>query len=242
MKKALILLVAIKLGFAFFCYGQIELSEPVPEDTKRITAIIQYTSSFRFGDDLKLGEKVVYQVNNVDNPEDYSEHSLEVISRNDSTTIVLELFEGNELYVEFRNISKKVTAIWGKDILGGNHILTLLTENELQEIEKTKEQKVPKKLKLSNWKVSSELIDYQLNDSNISCKKIEIDNINGELSAEMVDILNQEEKMIMSDEIPKMLPLVPVAFVNISKKDALKNTNSGFVQNNNLTLKNFIKN
>lgn len=50
------------------------------------------------------------------------------------------------------------------------------------------------------------------------------------------------DKIVLSDDVPKLLPLVPVAVSNITKKELLTEDNAGFVSNNLLRLKYFNKN
>ncbi|PID28756.1 MAG: hypothetical protein CSB55_03135 [Candidatus Cloacimonadota bacterium] len=220
----------------------IELSEPDPDDTKRITAVIQLTSEFRFSSNLNEGDEVIYEINE-DNPtEEYSEHILKVIDKNDSTTTVLELFEGNKLFTEFTNSNKRVVRIWGKDIAGGDHNLTLLSDNELREIIKSKNNLPGIFSKINKWQIINSRDKYELNGSSISYIKIELDLDNMDISKKTKEILRAnkaENTLLLSNDIPKMFPLVPVAFTNMSKKDILTKNDAGFVKNNNLRLKSF---
>lgn len=242
MKKLIFMLSLITILMPIYSF---ELSEPDPEDTKRITAIIQYTSELRFGDDLKKGDEVVYEVNDEAISEEYSNHILRVIDRNDSTTTILELFEGNELYVEFKNSNKKVIKIWGKDIAGGDHSLTLLSENKLNNIITEISTNTPENIRLKKWKISEIRDEMDINNQIINCKKIDLDIDNLDLPKSVKNELRgkkSETYITLSDDVPKMLPLVPVAFISISKRELLTNENAGFVENNNLKLKSFIKN
>jgi hypothetical protein len=242
MKKALLAFILITMVLPIY---SIELSEPDPEDTKRITAIIQYTSVFRFGNNLKKGDEVVYEVNEVVKTDEYSEHILKVIDKDNNSTTVLEIFEGNELYIQFESNTKKVIKIWGKDIAGGDHFLTLLSDNELDNIITEKNNNTPEEIKLNKWKTSEPSDEYDVNNQVIHCKIIELDIDNLDLPATLKEKMrkeNNENSITLSDDIPKMLPLVPVAFTNTSKREMLTYDNAGFVQNINLTLKSFIKN
>ena len=229
----------IIFAFQIFC---IELSEPDPEDTKRITAIIQYTSEIRFSSNLNKGDEVVYEVNEENKTEEYSKHILRVIDKNDSTTTVLELFEGNELYIEFFNTTKKVKKIWGKDIAGGEHNLTLLLDKELREIIESKNNLTRSISKINKWKIANPKDDYEVNNSRISYMKIELDIDNMDVPEKTKKVLREnkaENTLLLSNDVPKMLPLVPVAFTNMSKKEILKENDAGFVENDNLRLKSF---
>ncbi|MCF7911066.1 MAG: hypothetical protein K9M99_00935 [Candidatus Cloacimonetes bacterium] len=239
MKRLLTAVLLILLSIP--AYG-IELSDPDPEDTRRITAIIQYTSEFRFGDNLKKGDEVVYEVNDETQSEEYADHTLRVIDRNNNTTTVLELFEGNELFVEFFNKTKEVVRIWGKDIVGGDHELTLLSQQEVEEVVgKTNIDKNPMK-ELCKWKVTTPRENYSVKDKQIQCKLIELD-IDETLPSKVQDGLREnssEISVLMSNDVPKMLPLVPVAVACTGKKEFLMD-NAGFVRNNNLRLKSYRK-
>jgi hypothetical protein len=237
MRRILFAFLMILLTIPVFC---IELSEPDPEDTRRITAIIQYTSEFRFGDNLKKGDEVVYEVNEEEN-EEYAEHVLKVIDKNDTKTTVLELFEGNELYVEFLNTSKKVTRIWGKDIAGGDHNLTLLSQNEIDEVVGKAKLNEDLMKNINKWKVSNLRDNYEVANQQVQCREIELDIDKLDLPESAKDKLREkktESSILVSNDIPKMLPLVPVAVPNIGKKEFLTD-NAGFVRNNNLRLKSF---
>lgn len=242
MKKLLLVIIVILILLPVF---GLELSEPDPEDTKRITAIIQFTSVFRFGDNLKKGDEVVYEVNTEVKTDEFSEHILRVIDKNDNNTTILELFEGNELYVQFENISKRVIRIWGKDIAGGDHFLNLLSADELDNIVTKKYNNTPDEIKLNKWKTTEANEEYDVNNQFINCMTIELDIDNLDLPTTLKEKMRKEKNdnlITLSNDIPKMLPLVPVAFINLSKKELLKNDNAGFVQNKNLKLRSYIKN
>ncbi len=239
MKKLLLSVLLIIFTIQIFC---IELSEPDPVDTKRITAIIQFTSEFRFSSNLNEGDEVIYEVNEENKTEEYSEHILKVIEKNDSTTTVLELFEGNKLFVEFTNSNKRVVRIWGKDIAGGDHNLTLLSDNELREIIESKNNLTRSLSKINKWNVSNAKDEYEVNNRRISYMKIELDVENLDIPEKTKKVLREnkaENSLLISNDIPKMLPLVPVAFTNMSKKEILIENDAGFVENNNLRLKSF---
>ena len=44
------------------------------------------------------------------------------------------------------------------------------------------------------------------------------------------------DEIILSNDVPKLLPLVPIAVTNLAKKEILARNNAGFVSNKNLKL------
>ncbi len=62
-------------------------------------------------------------------------------------------------------------------------------------------------------------------------------NIPVELSEEVA----KDNKLILSSDVPKMLPLIPVALSNFNKRSILKQYDYGFVENNILELRSFRK-
>lgn len=242
MKKVIFTILTIVVISQLF--GN-ELSQPDPDVTKRITAFIQYTSEYRFGNDLKEGDEVVYKIEGIKDDPVFGVHILKVIDKNEKTTTVLEIFEGNKLFVEFTNDTKKVIKIWGFDIEGGEHNLELLSFNEIEKVLGINESNIAEIQKFIEWDYVTTNNQRTADGEAINCKSLKLRIKKNELSKNIQDVLiklQEIEKIVLSDEVPKLLPLVPVAVLNLDKKNLLSRDNAGFVSNKNLKLKSFIKN
>jgi len=239
MRKTIIIIAIILFNLQLF--GN-ELSQPDPEVTRKITAAIQYSSSYRFGDDLKQGDEVVYEVDGVRDDPVFGVHKLKVITKNETTTTILEEFEGNKLFLEYHSATKRVIKIWGYDIEGGEHNLKLLSDNVVKQVLGVNERSEDEFQKFIEWDYKDVNNQITVNGKTINCKSLKPKIKENGLPKNIQDALlelQDLEKIVLSDEIPKLLPLVPVAVPNLAKRDLLSGDNAGFVNNKLLKLKSY---
>ena len=221
-----------------------ELSEPDPEDTKRITAIIQYTSKFRFSSNLEQGDKVVYKIIEDSMADEFNVHSLEVLKKDGQFTTVVEKFDGNEVYVKFESESRNVVEIWGKDITGRDHNLRILPNSDVENIM----QKMNKPAKITsnmmNWKINVEREEHFIGNNSINSFKISPQVKDSDIPDDLKQQIStsiEKNTLYLSEDVPKMYPLIPVSFQCLDKEDILLQTEAGFVKNNSLDLIEFTR-
>ncbi len=244
MKLRLILLMLLYvLGTNLSCDNNESILKSGNEK-KLIAGYIQMLSPIRFGNDLKLGDRVVYCYKTDGNDERI--HSLEVYSKDDKNIVILEEFEGNAVYIRFDNKTKEVTEIWGTDEFGENQTIDVLSKNELSTFENEINDMFATAdsfLQISkSFYLEAQTVKKHIGqDSRINTIEVKMDFAKTKISDEIYEEVAKDNKLILSSDVPKMLPLIPVALSNFNKRSILKQYDYGFVENNVLELRSFRK-
>jgi hypothetical protein len=244
MKLRLILLMLLYvLGTNLSCDNNESILKSGNEK-KLIAGYIQMLSPIRFGNDLKLGDRVVYCYKTEGNNE--SIHSLEVYSKDDKNMVILEEFEGNAVYIRLDNKTKEVTEIWGTDEFGENQTIDVLSKNELSTFENEINDMFATAdsfLQISDsFYLEAQTVKKHIGqDSRINTIDVKMDIAKTKISDEISEEVAKDNKLILSSDVPKMLPLIPVALSNYNKRSILSQYDYGFVENNVLELRSFRK-
>ncbi len=244
MKLRLILLMLLYvLGTNLSCDNNESILKSGNEK-KLIAGYIQMLSPIRFGNDLKLGDRVVYCYKTEGNNE--SIHSLEVYSKDDKNMVILEEFEGNAVYIRLDNKTKEVTEIWGTDEFGENQTIDVLSKNELSTFENEINDMFATAdsfLQISNsFYLEAQTVKKHIGQgSRINTIDVRMDVSKTNIPVELSEEVAKDNKLILSSDVPKMLPLIPVALSNFNKRSILKQYDYGFVENNILELRSFRK-
>lgn len=201
-------------------------------------------SPMRFGSDLKHGDRVVYHYKDIGNKENV--HSLEVFSKDDKNMIILEQFEGNSVYIRLDNKTKEVFAIWGTDEFGESQTIDVLSKNELSVFENEVDMMFNEGdsiLKVSDsFYLEARTKKKQIGvNSRINTFDVKMDIEKTKIPAELSQQFEHDNKLSLSNEVPKMFPLLPVAVTNFNKRSILKQCSYGFVENSVLELRSFRK-
>ena len=244
MKIKLIMLMCVYFFFTNLLCEDIESIMESGNKKKQIAGYIQMLSPVRFGNNLKLGDRVVYCYKTEGDNE--SIHSLEVYSKDDKNMVILEEFEGNAVYIRLDNKTKVVTEIWGTDEFGENQTIDVLSKNELSTFENEINDMFARAdsfLQIS----SSFYLETQADKKQVGLNSIintidvRMDVSKTNIPVELSEEVAKDNKLILSSDVPKMLPLIPVALSNFNKRSILKQYDYGFVENNILELRSFRK-
>lgn len=244
MKLRLILLMLFYvLGTNLFCENNESIMES-GNKKKQIASYIQMLSPIRFGNDLKLGDRVVYCYKTAGNNE--SIHSLEVYSKDDKNMVILEEFEGNAVYIRLDNKTKEVTEIWGTDEFGENQTIDVLSKNELSTFQNEINDMFATadsflQIRDSFYLEAQTVKKHIGQDLRINTIDVKMDIAKTKISDEISEEVAKDNKLILSSDVPKMMPLIPVALSNYNKRGLLKQYDYGFVENNILELRSFRK-
>jgi len=244
MKVKLLLLMCVYTLFTNLLCEDIESIMESGNEKKKIAGYIQMLSQIRYGNNLKLGDRVVYRYKAEGNND--SIHSLEVVSKDDKNMVILEEFDGNSVYVRLDNITKEVLAIWGTDEFGQDQTLDVLSKSELS----TFESEINDMFKVADsilqinesfyFDTNTEIKQVDQN-SRVNTIEVKMDITKTNIPDELSQEVRKENKLVLSSDVPKMLPLIPVALANFNKRSILKQYDYGFVENNILELRSFRK-
>ncbi len=244
MKLRLILLMLFYvLGTNLFCDNNESILKS-GNKKKQIAGYIQLLSQIRFGNDLKLGDRVVYCYKAEGNND--SVHSLEIMSKDDNNMVILEEFDGNSVYVRMNSNTKEVLAIWGTDEFGQDQVLNVLSKNELTifEDEISEMFNVADSILQINesfyFDANTEIKQVDQN-SRVNTIDVKMDITKTKIPEEISQEVIKENRLVLSSDVPKMLPLIPVALSNYNKRGLLKQYDYGFVENNILELRSYRK-
>ncbi|MBI9031500.1 hypothetical protein JEZ13_05825 [bacterium] len=244
MKMKLIMLMCIYIFFTNLLCNDMESIMESGNKKKQIAGYIQMLSPIRFGNDLKRGDRVVYCYKTEGNNE--SIHSLEVYSKDDKNMVILEEFEGNAVYIRLDNKTKEVTEIWGTDEFGENQTIDVLSKNELSTFENEINDMFATAdsfLQISgSFYLEAQTVKKQVGlNSRITTIDVKMDFAKTNIPVELSEEVAKDNELILSSDVPKMLPLIPVALSNFNKSSILKQYDYGFVENNVLELRSFKK-
>jgi len=197
-----------------------------------MAAFMQYSVQYRFGDNLLVGDKVEYKQNGDESNETIYE--LEVTEKTENGIWIVEKFEGNEVHLLVNLDNGKLLEIWGYDESGNMHEPELLQDYEVEErlqdmFNYSKLIGIPTEYKERESK------DLRYDNKTIACKLLYpiINNEAGKFD-------DKESVIVFSDEIPKMIPFhASISLLNADKY--FDDVVSGFVADNTIELKSFIK-
>lgn len=223
MMKKVLLLTLLSLILVLTAIEQELLDEEI-EAQKDMMAFMQYTACFRYGDDLKVGDMVVYAPHDCDDVNVTS--SMEVIDRTEEEVWVLEKIDGNDIYICINPETKKLKKIWGYDELGNKHEPTLISDNEVTQrvSEMMMEQQIMNRNQNLNWVKTMKSETREIENKSISVNEISASN----------------KKMVYSNEIPKLIPF-DLSIELINEHDDIPSNLGGFVENEWLKLVSFTK-
>lgn len=202
------------------------------EAQKDMVAFMQYSAPFRFGVDLKVGDKVEYKLESGNTNQTI--YSLEVIEETDEGIWIVEYFENNEIHFLYNLQSKKLIDIWGYDELGNKHEPDPLEDKEVNKrIQEMIDYAAFEKLPINFKEEESKILQY--NHSQILCRFYYP-------ADKLGNIVKSDERsaMVFSGEIPKMIPFQTSLTLLNSGKD-FKHSNLGLVKYNILNLMSFKK-
>ena len=160
--------------------------------------------------------------------------------------VILEEFEGNAVYIKLDNKTKEVIEIWGTDEFGENQTIDVLSKNELSTFENEINDMFATAdsfLQISNsFYLEAQTVKKHIGqDSRINTIDVKMDITKTNISDEISEEVAKDNELILSSDVPKMLPLIPVALSNFNKRSILKQYDYGFVENNVLELRSFKK-
>ncbi|MCK9330091.1 MAG: hypothetical protein PHY08_11775 [Candidatus Cloacimonetes bacterium] len=233
--KMNLFLIFISLIININCITYNSDSEDEKEAKMQLAAIIQYSAPYRFGQNLSLGDKVIYNTND-------ENIVLEVISKNDSLFTIKEEFYGNILIITYNYKNKNVTQIEGYKPNGDNVNLELCDNLILEE----KIQMIKNNIKFINEIRGVEnmksMHNINIKNQNLNCQNyVTKFNENKFNSKEEIDAINSVYNLYISNDIPKLYPSIDFLYYSLYTGNPLKDNSGGLVKSGTMNLINFIK-
>lgn len=195
-------------------------------------AFVQYTSPYRFSDDLNQGDKIIYQTKNQTN----NVVSLEVMRKSQTEIEIEEKFEGNIVHYIIDPKTKKIIKLSGSDEEGQQYECVLLPIEEVNRRIQSMREPVSIRFNLQNTQKSSMNIASKNLECTILMPTMKDDNESDE--EQNNSILNNSP--IFSKDIPYMLP-VKISNYIFNNEQVFSNFKEGFVKNNSYEIKEFNK-
>ncbi len=207
---------------------------------EQLAAMLQYTAKFRFSKNLDVGDKVVYK--RLDKKD--SEISLEVTKKTTKGIWIKEKFDKNEVNLLIELTTMQVMEIWGYDEENIYQKPSLLSNQEVEE----KIEELSKNFKDSNivekWNISQESMPFNISKKKIVCSilKPEI-KMEYKLNMSISEIrkVKKDLEIYLSDEVPKMYPIMTFAIQTIFSGKTFQDITYGFVKNEDLELTEFFR-
>lgn len=200
------------------------------EAQKDMAAFMQYSVQYRFDYDLKVGDKVEYKLANSESDETIYE--LEVTEKTEDGMWIVEKFDGNEVHMFVDTTNEKLLDLWGYDENGKRQEPELLDATEV--IDRVNEMAmISDQTDISDkWEQSQTSETFHLAGKQIACKFIE-----SKISENMP---KEETRIYFSEDVPALTPF-QIALFSLGFSNLVKTIDGGFVRNNLLELKTFIK-
>ncbi len=245
MKK--FVLIALVLSTVLFLVAN-ELSDRELEEQalKDMLSTLQYTAGSRFGNDLKVGDKVVYHVNTDFSSENQSEEfvSLEVIEESSKGIVIKESFDRNITYTTWDPVSNQIVDFYGYDENRCKQTPKLLHKSEVEANFSLVKSQASALIPFSFSQNDRAEYAVSVNSRDITCSKVNMEipeMFKQKLAQDQLDQIEEESAMYFSDEIPKLIPFVEVTLSMLNSLETLNQQNKGFVKNSVLELIEFRK-
>lgn len=246
-KKALILFV-LMICFIFISMDNLVAQDLDDEDEddeqlfqeaqKELAAFHQYSVQYRFGTDLKVGDKVEYKQSDSDSDE--AIYKLEVTEETHEGMWIVEKFDGNEVHMLVDLQNKILLDFWGYDEEGNRHEPELLSNTEVETIVNDMIGMSIQMGTPAKWSQEQIRETREIDSKEIECKYIVPDLSNLEFQQQKKDEIKNNTQMLFSNDVPNLLPF-SIAISVISSQQDFQEISGGFVKNNFLELKTFIK-
>jgi len=248
-KKALILF------FFMICFIFISMNNLVAQDLddeyedeellkkeadEELAAFHQYSVKYRFGKDLKVGDKVVYKVS-----EDFSDtdYELEVTEKTEQGLWIVEKFDGIAVHMLVDLENEKLLEFYGFDEDGNRHEPELLQDSKLNEtiLKMTGMIKFTGVPDIWNESPVNEFIDSHA--GRIHCHYIEPELTDEQLKnipSEELENVKQQIKSYYSLDVPKLIPF-QIALPLLISAETFQEIEEGLVKNAQFDLKSYEK-
>jgi hypothetical protein len=219
-------------------FGELLEKQIEEKNQEEMLTFMQLTAKYRFGNDLKVGDKVTYKKLGVE-----GQHcSLEVIENNNQKLLIKEYFDNITYYILWDSKTKEICDFYGYDEEKKLHKPELLNEEKLAD--NLNEYRTHGFLDMLPKIIKSESITtFQTREKSIPCSKYELelsDDFKQEKSKEKIDQFLEKNSFYFSSEIPKMIPFTFVTLSFVNSLDLLT-TDEGFVKNRSLELADYSK-
>ncbi len=210
------------------------------EAQEQLAAMLQWTTQYRFGKDLKVGDRVEYKL--IGDDENITEIELEVTKEERGGVWIVEKFEGNEVHMLVDLKTMTLLDLFGYDEDGERQEPPLLNKNKvLEKIEEMKnmakgmgEMGIP--IGWSNVK-NRENINTPI--GSISCTYLEpnfSEEITKNMKADELVEMNEAMKLYFSEDVPKLFPF-EIAMPAMVSSENFEIIKGGFVKNIDLEIK-----
>jgi len=214
------------------------------EAQEQLAATLQWSAKYRFGKDLKVGDRVEYKL--IGDDKNNTEVELEVTKEEKGGVWIVEKFDGNEVHMLVDLKTMTLLDLFGYDEEGRREEPPLLddekvldTMDEMKNMAKAMgEMGIP--IGWDNTK-SREIITTTV--GHLSCAYLEpkfSEGITKDMKSDEIVEISKAMKSYFSEDIPKLLPfeITPNVFVSPEIFGTLED---GFVKNIDLEIKDYRK-
>jgi len=214
------------------------------EAQEQLAAMLQWSVKYRFGKDLKVGDRVEYKLIGDDNNNTAVE--LEVTKEERGGLWIVEKFEGNEVHmlVDLKNMT--LLELFGYDEDGKRQEPPLLDDNKvLEKIEEMKnmatamgEMGMPIK-----WQEVNNTEEITIPKGHLTCTIIEPkfrEETTKDMSTDEKTNIIKEMRLYFSEDVPKLLPF-EIALPAFVSSETFILLQGGFVKNIDLEIEDFCK-
>jgi len=212
------------------------------EAQEQLAAMLQWSVKYRFGKDLKVGDRVEYKLIGDDN--NNIEVELEVTKEERGGVWIVEKFDENEVHMLVDLQTMTLLYLFGYDGEGKRQEPPLLNEKKVSE----KIQEVTNIAKASGAAIGWDQVKRQETIKapvgSLQCTYLEPDfseDISKNITSEQMAELKKEMRFYFSEDVPKLLPFLNVAVPAIVSSDAYRDMDKGFVKNMDIELIDYSK-
>ncbi|MBL7085905.1 MAG: hypothetical protein ISS28_02225 [Candidatus Cloacimonetes bacterium] len=216
------------------------------EAQEQLAAMLQWSARYRFGKDLKVGDRVEYKL--IGDGKNNTEVELEVTKEEKGGVWIVEKFEGNEVHMLVDLKTMTLLDLFGYDEEGRREEPPLLDDGKvLDTIEEMKnmanamgETGIPIGWDNANAK-SGETITTTVGP--LSCAYLEpqfSEEITKNMNSDKIVEIKEAMKLYFSEDIPKLLPF-EIAMPAIVAPENFEIIKGGFVKNIDLEIKDYCK-
>ena len=215
------------------------------EAQEQLAAMLQWTTQYRFGKDLKVGDRVEYKF--VGNENQSTAVELEVTKEERGGVWIVEKFEGNEVHMLVDLKTMTLLDLFGYDEEGERQEPFLLDDDKV--LEKIDEMMNMAKA-MSEMGIPIGWDDVKNRETitttvgSLSCTYLEpkfSEEITKNMKSDEIVEMNEVMKLYFSEDVPKLLPFEIAMPAMVSSK-AFEEIKGGFVKNIDLEIKEYLKN
>jgi len=214
------------------------------EAQEQLAAMLQWTTQYRFGKDLKVGDRVEYKFIGDENQSTAVE--LEVTKEERSGVWIVEKFEGNEVHMLVDLKTMTLLDLFGYDEEGERQEPPLLNKNKVLE-------KIDEMMNIAKgmgemgipigWDDVKNRETITTTVGSLSCTYLEpkfSEEITENMKSDELVEMNEAMKLYFSEDIPKLLPF-EIAMPAMVSSETFEIIQGGFVKNIDLEIKEYIK-